>query len=284
MTINAKRAKRSASPQEVTSIFLGIAIVIAIGLIDALTGSEISLGIFYVIPVVFVVWRAGVFAGCAIAFCGASMWVIADTLAGHEYSHLSILYWNGAVRLAFFLTIAILLDSRRNAEEALRMTQARFTGLFNFAPDPMIVIDEQGLITQANEQAATTFGYGAGELINVPAERLLAERFRSRQPEVESYITHPKKRHLLVSQSIAGIRKNGSEFPLEIIISPVESASRYDALVALRDISNRKSLEAQLRQYGEGRYHMQCEASIVKLKRELNALLADVGRPKRYDV
>ena len=46
MTINAKRAKQSASPQEVTSIFLGIAIVIAIGLIDALTGSEISLGIF----------------------------------------------------------------------------------------------------------------------------------------------------------------------------------------------------------------------------------------------
>lgn len=264
-------------------LFSGAMLVLALGVVNFIAGPEISFSIFYVLPVWLVASRAGVTAGCVVALGSAVMWMTADTFSGRHYSYATILYWNGAVRLAFFLIVAVLLHLKRRTEATLRRAQEHFTQLFTFAPEPIIVADERGIILQANDQVTQVFSYRQEELLGVPAERLLPERFRAK-PGEPGYIAHPKLRRGLISKDLCGLRKDGSEFPLEILLSPMEATGRLDVMALLRDISGRKRLETQLREYSEGRHHAPCEAQVVKLKGEINAVLAEVGRPKRYDV
>ena len=265
-------------------IILSIVLVFLLGALDYVTGSEISLSIFYLLPVSLVVLRVGLRASCLIAVIGATVWVLADVLTGHAYSRQSILYWNGVVRLGFFLVVAITLHLRRKTETALRQAQASLMNLFEFAPNPMITVDEPGVILQANEQLTQLFGYSRTELIGVSAEKLLAERCRGSGPGEPRSIAHPARRNAWANQELFGIRKDGSEFPLEIVVSPLAVAGHNNAIVVLRDISGRKILEERLRQYEEGRYHTHCDEQILKLKREINAILVDSGRTKRYDI
>ena len=264
-------------------LFSGAMLVLALGVVDYISGTEISFSIFYVLPVWLVASRAGVTAGCVIALGSAVMWIAADAFSGTRYSHPSILYWNGIVRLGFFLIVAILLHLKRRTETTLQRTQEHFTRLFTFAPEPIIVVDEQGAILQANDQVTQAFGYRQEELLGIAAERLLPERFRAQSGE-PGYIAHPKVRRGLISKDLCGLRKDGSEFPLEMLLSPMEATGRLEVMALLRDISGRKRLETQLREYSEGRHHAPCEAQVAKLKGEINAVLAEVGRPKRYDV
>ena len=265
-------------------IVIGVILVFSLGVFDYLTGKEISFAIFYLLPVWLVASRAGLVAGCLIGTASAAMWMIADVQAGQHYSHPSILYWNGAVRLGFFLVVAVLLHVKRRTEAMLRQTQARFANLFTFAPDSIIVVDEQGRIAEANEQVTQLFGYSQQELLGVSAEQLLPARFRSARPDEPSHFAHPKVQQARISPELCGLRKDGSEFPLELVLSPMEVAGRRDVMVVLRNASGRKLLEGQLRQYSEGGQHTQCESQITRLKGEVNAILAELGRPKRYDV
>ena len=258
-------------------------LVLALGVVDYISGTEVSFSIFYVLPVWLVASRVGTTAGYAIALGSAAMWMVADAFSGTHYSAPGILYWNGIVRLGFFLIIVILLRQKQRTETALRRTQEHFTQLFTFAPEPIVVVDERGLILQANDQVAQVFGYRQEELLGAAAERLLPERFRAK-PGEPGYIAHPKLRRGMISKDLCGLRKDGSEFPLEILRSPMEATGRFDVMAVLRDSSLRKHLEAQLREQSEGHQHAVCDIQIAKLKGEINAVLAEAGRPKRYDV
>ena len=183
-------------------IFLGVVLVLALGMVDYVTGKEISFAVFYLLPVWFVASRAGLTAGCLIGVASAAMWMIADVRAWQHYSHPSILYWNGAVRLGFFLVVAILLDVKRRTEAMLRQTQARFENLFTFAPDPIIVVDERGRIAEANEQVTKAFGYRQPELIGAAADRLLPARFRSERSDEQSHFAHPKSQQARISSEL----------------------------------------------------------------------------------
>ncbi len=117
--------KPAARPLMLVLAFAGIAVV---GLIDYLTGFEVSLSLFYLGPVALAAWYSGRSAGIALSALSCLCWLAADQAAGHVYSHAAIPYWNALVRLGFFLTTALLIASlRASLREARHL--ARTDGL-----------------------------------------------------------------------------------------------------------------------------------------------------------
>ncbi len=112
---------------------LSLSLVAAVGAVDLATGYELSFSIFYTIPVGIGSWYVGRRFGILVCVVSAISWFMADSVAGHQYSHPAILYWNGLVRLGFFAIIAFLLESlRRSIEFRDRLAQQdSLTGMMN---------------------------------------------------------------------------------------------------------------------------------------------------------
>lgn len=107
--------------------------LLLVGVLDYLTGYEVSFAIFYLIPVTTAAWFAGKYWGLLFAVASSLAWYAAEMAAGYTYSHASIPVWNASVRLVFFLLIASLLTSLRRylvAEQRMAMTDT-LTGLWN---------------------------------------------------------------------------------------------------------------------------------------------------------
>ena len=118
------------------------------------------------------------------------------------------------------------------------------------APDAMIIIDGSGVIRFANRQVSALFGYTHDDLIGKPVELLMPERFRGRhRAQRESYSSQPRLRPMGIGLELFGRRQDGAEFPVEISLSPVAGGEGGEQLIAaaIRDVTDRKRLEAELR-------------------------------------
>jgi len=133
--------------------------------------------------------------------------------------------------------------------EALQNTQsvqarALFEQLFEFSPDSIVVTDSEGRITNMNAQVQQAFGYSREELLGKPVETLIPERFRSAHPgHRQAYNAEPGIRPMGVGLELFGLRKDGTEFPVDIMLSPVETEEGRITLSVIRDISDRKKNE-----------------------------------------
>src|SRR6202521_2551755 len=150
---------------------------------------------------------------------------------------------------------------RRAAETHLAQMEGRYRGLLEAAPDAMVVVNQGGEIVLLNVQAERQFGYRRDELLGqkvtniIPdgfAERLLADDLRSAEDALAQQIGTGIELH--------GRRKDGSEFPIEIMLSPLESTEGTLVTAAIRNISVRKDAEKYLAQM-EGRYRGLLEAA-----------------------
>jgi diguanylate cyclase (GGDEF)-like protein/PAS domain S-box-containing protein len=137
------------------------------------------------------------------------------------------------------------ISVRKAAEEHLAQMEARYRGLLEAAPDAMVVVDQGGEIVLLNVQAEKQFGYRRDELIGqkvkniIPkgfAERLVADALRSAEDALAQQIG--------TGIELNGRRKDGSEFPIEIMLSPLEGAEGVLVTAAIRDITTRKKAEA----------------------------------------
>lgn len=94
----------------VTIIVIGIVLVVLLGVIDFVSGYELSFSIFYLAPIAFVGWSAGRCEGLIVALLSAIVWLIADMASGRTFSSLFIPFWNAVVRLGFFTVVVLLLS------------------------------------------------------------------------------------------------------------------------------------------------------------------------------
>ena len=115
------------------------------------------------------------------------------------------------------------------------------------APDAMIIIDVSGSIRFANRQVSALFGYAHDEIIGQRIEMLMPERFRSRHiGHRERYIDSVRVRPMGVGLDLFGQRRDGSEFPVEISLSPIDDGERLLVAAAIRDVTDRKRAEAEV--------------------------------------
>jgi len=122
-----------------------------------------------------------------------------------------------------------------------REQEQRFHGLLESAPDGLIVIDADAKIVFANSQANRIFGYEPNELIGAPIELLVPERFREGHPEkVRQFFIDGKTRPMAAGMELYGRRKDGSEFPAEVSLSPVPTDSGMLVSSAIRDVTDRR--------------------------------------------
>jgi PAS domain S-box-containing protein len=140
------------------------------------------------------------------------------------------------------------VTERERAEEARRKSEERFAALLESAPDAVVIIDQAGRIVLVNEQTETMFGFARSELLGEAVETLLPERFRDRHlGHRNHYFANPGTRPMGVGLDLAGRRKDGSEFPVDISLAAIETEEGRLATAFIRDITERQA-QAELEQ------------------------------------
>jgi PAS domain S-box-containing protein len=140
-------------------------------------------------------------------------------------------------------------DAAAAAEHArAEYAQSALDNLFEVSPNAIFVTDAQGVIRAANPRATELFGHNQAELIGMPVENLVPLRFRGRHPSHrENYNAHPRTRQMGAAMNLFGLRKNGTEFPVDILLKPVETPSGSMVLSFVRDNTEQHNAQVAMR-------------------------------------
>ncbi len=123
-----------------------------------------------------------------------------------------------------------------------------FQRIFEYMPDGLLVVDPEGRIQRANVQAARMFGYAAAEMTGMAVETLVPQRFRSRHvAHRDRYARDVRSRPMGAGLDLFGVRRDGTEFPVDIMLSPVDAGASPDVLCAVRDVSERRRADERFR-------------------------------------
>jgi PAS domain S-box-containing protein len=158
-------------------------------------------------------------------------------------------------------TPAIRDGGGEDAERHLAQMEGRYRGLLEAAPDAMVVVNQSGDIVLLNLQAERQFGYRRDELIGQKVKNIIPEGFAERLiADGTRTAAEALAQQIGAGLELIGRRKDGSQFPIELMLSPLESADGILVTTAIRDISVRKAADTHLAQM-EGRYRGLLEAA-----------------------
>jgi PAS domain S-box-containing protein len=157
----------------------------------------------------------------------------------------------------FFVGILRDITERNRNDERFRL-------VVESAPNAIVMVDASGKIVLANAQAERFFGYRREELVGQPIEILVPERFRQDHPASrDRFFASPKARPMGVGRDLFGRRKDGTEFPVEIGLTPIHTSEGLLVLSAIVDITERKQAEAALKAS-----HQELQRAVAELQRK----------------
>jgi len=144
-------------------------------------------------------------------------------------------------------------NDQPSAVQTREMTEDQYRLVVEAAPIAFIAITREGIIELVNSQTEKLFGYRREELLGQPVEVLVPQRFRTNHPNHRTgFFADPRARMMGVGRDLAGLRKDGSEFPIEIGLNSITTGVKTLALAAVADITERKRMESATRKLLDG--------------------------------
>jgi PAS domain S-box-containing protein len=223
-------------------------------------GGALARRVIPAIPIVFLLLGMGWLAGDRAGLYGGSFGVSLMVLAATAVSVVT-LAWHASLLHAADL-------ARRKAEaNALALTaslaEKKFEALLEAAPDGMVIVNQAGTITLVNAQIERLFGYTRDELLGRPVELLVPDRVRAdHMAHRADFSRQARSRPMGASLSLYARRKDGSEFPVEVSLSPLQTDEGLLVSSAVRDVTDRRRVEDALRESNE-RFRVASEAAEV---------------------
>jgi PAS domain S-box-containing protein len=170
------------------------------------------------------------------------------------------------------LAVASIIDitERKRAEHRFRLA-------VESAPNAMVMTDRQGRIVMVNVSTEKLFGYPREELIGSEIEILVPQRFRDRHPDFrEAFFAQPATREMGVGRDLFGRHKDGSEFPVEVGLNPIETDEGMFVLAAIVDITQRRQSEDQMHKYLVESAHV---ARLTAVGEMVSGLAHEINQP-----
>ena len=141
----------------------------------------------------------------------------------------------------------MVMSAIRDITDRKRADQ-KFKDLLEAAPDAMVIVNREGHIVLVNSQAVKLFGWSRDELLGQPIDLLVPQRFSARHPDHRrNFFAEPRTRSMGAGLELHGLRRDGSEFPVEISLNPLETEEGLFVSSAIRDVTERKRIEQVLR-------------------------------------
>jgi PAS domain S-box-containing protein len=180
----------------------------------------------------------------------------------------------------FFTAIVRDITVRAEAERNLRASEARFRDLLEAAPDAVLITDDQGRIQLVNAETQRLFGYHRDELMGREIEMLIPQRYRGAHVGHRGgYIAAARTRPMGAGLELYGLRKDGSEFPVSVSLSPTTTDQGLMVFCDIRDITEQRAIETQIQDLNR---RLQLDnAELAAVNRELEAFSYSVSHDLR---
>ena len=158
----------------------------------------------------------------------------------------------------------------------MQVSSQNLRPLLDISPDALVIVNQSGVIVMVNGQTETVFGYARSELLGQPLELLLPQRFReAHTTHREHYFTTPRTRPSGMGLQLVGQRKDGTEFPVEISLSPLLLDDLSHAIGAIRDVTQQRLAERERLQQLQ---HIRLQTELINLAHDAILVLDPVGR------